>query len=60
MKIVVREDGKTYEVHERIREMACYTPWGRETQVDMIVEYWEIPGERKATYPTEKQKGTPQ
>ena len=49
MKIVVREDGKTYEVHERIREMAYYTPWGRETQVDMIVEYWEIPGERKAT-----------
>lgn len=41
MKIVVREDGKTYEVHERIREMAYYTPWGRETQVDIIDEYRE-------------------
>ncbi|QBZ92924.1 hypothetical protein EPZ47_29980 (plasmid) [Pseudomonas viciae] len=41
MKIVVREDGKTYEVHERIREMAYYTPWGRETQIDKIVEYRE-------------------
>ncbi|MHC8297683.1 hypothetical protein [Pseudomonas sp. LB3P58] len=41
MKIVVREDGKTYEVQERIREMAYYTPWGRKTQVDIIVEYRE-------------------
>ena len=41
MKIVVREDGKIYEVHERLREMAYYTPWGRETQVDIIVEYRE-------------------
>jgi len=41
MKIVVREDGKTYERHERIREMAYYTPWGRETQVEVIVEYRE-------------------
>lgn len=41
MKIVVREDGKTYEVQERTREMAYYTPWGRETQVDKIVEYRE-------------------
>lgn len=41
MKIVVREDGKTYEVHERIREMAYYTPWGREIQVEKIVEYRE-------------------
>lgn len=41
MKIVVREDGKTYERHERIREMAYYTPWGREIQVEKIVEYRE-------------------
>jgi len=41
MKIVVLEDGKTYEVHERTREMAYFTPWGRETQVDIIVEYRE-------------------
>ena len=41
MKIVVREDGKTYEVHERIRVMAYYTPWGREIQVEKIVEYRE-------------------
>jgi len=41
MNIVVREDGKTYERHERIREVVYYTPWGRETQVDIIVEYRE-------------------
>jgi hypothetical protein len=41
MKIVVCEDGKTYEKHERIREMAYYTPWGRQIQVEKIVEYRE-------------------
>lgn len=41
MKIVVREDGKIYERYERTREMAYYTPWGREIQVEKIIEYRE-------------------
>ncbi len=43
MKIVVR-DGKTYEVRERIREIAYWTPWGREIQRETIVDYLEWSG----------------
>jgi len=59
MKIVVHEDGRTYERHERIRELTYYTPWGRETQVDVIVEYLECdPG--SAEGPTKNPKGETQ